>query len=152
MFISGSTTKAFVASAMSLLIDDNTKYPDLKWTTPISTLIRDDFVLQDEYATAHVTIEDTLSHRTGMPGHDFSYGGMNQKPRDVVRSLRYLPMTAELRTSFQYCNMMYIVASYVTEMLEGIDLGDFLKDRIWKRERCFYFYIEIPRNLKLGVS
>ena len=90
---------------MSLLVDDDEIYPEVRWNTPISSLIRDDFVLENDYATTHTTIEDALSHRTGMPGHDFSYAGHKDghkaTPRDIVRSLRYLPMTAELRTTFQ---------------------------------------------------
>jgi CubicO group peptidase (beta-lactamase class C family) len=121
---------------MSLLVDDNRKYPHVDWKTPISDLIRDDFVLEDEYATAHTTIEDALSHRTGMPRHDESYGGLYNghkgTPRDLVRSLRYLPLTAEPRTRFQYCNMMFVVISHVIEALEGMWLGDFLRERIWK--------------------
>jgi CubicO group peptidase (beta-lactamase class C family) len=121
---------------MSLLVDDNEKYPQVQWKTPISELIRDDFVLEDEYATSHITIEDALSHRTGMPRHDYSYGGFYDghkgTPRDLVRSLRYLPLTAEPRTRFQYCNMMFVVISHVIETLESTWLGDFLRKRIWK--------------------
>lgn len=58
MFYTGSMTKSFTAAASSLLVDDDEKYPHIKWTTPLSELIRDDFVLQDEYATLHVTLED----------------------------------------------------------------------------------------------
>jgi CubicO group peptidase (beta-lactamase class C family) len=130
----GSTTKAFTAAAMSLLIDDNDRYPELKWDTKISKLIRDDFVLQDDHITNHITIEDTLSHRTGMPRHDMSYGGTlngrNQTVRDLVRSLRHLPLSAELRSKYQYCNMMYVVAAYVIETVTGSWLGDVIRSRL----------------------
>ena len=116
---------------MSLLVDDNDKYPEVQWDTPVTNLIRDDFVLEDGYATSHITIEDILSHRLGMPRHDFSYGDLNATIRDSVRALRFLPLTAEPRVRFQYCNMMYVVASYIIETLEGVWLGDFLKERIW---------------------
>lgn len=44
----------------------------LDWTTPISQIIPDDFVLSDAWATEHLTLEDALSHRTGLPRHDKS--------------------------------------------------------------------------------
>jgi CubicO group peptidase (beta-lactamase class C family) len=144
LFYGGSTTKAFTAAAMSFLVDEN----KLQWNTPISNLIRDDFVLENDYATTHTTIEDALSHRTGLPRHDFSYGGTYDghkgMPKDVVRSLRHLPLTAEPRTRFQYCNIMFVVASYVIETLTGMWLGDVLKERIWrplgmKSTVCFLF-------------
>ncbi|KAL8673047.1 MAG: hypothetical protein Q9168_002509 [Polycauliona sp. 1 TL-2023] len=104
----------------------------LTWRTPVSSLIREEFVLPDEYATAHVTLEDAASHRTGMPRHDSSYGGHISTLQDVVRNLRHLPMTAEIRVRWQYCNMMYMTLSHIIEVLTGSWLGDVLWDRIWK--------------------
>ncbi|KAH0536105.1 hypothetical protein FGG08_006991 [Glutinoglossum americanum] len=130
LFYTGSTTKAFTAAAMSLLVDNTSQ--QISWTTPLSSIIRDDFVLPDPYSTTHITIADALSHRTGMPRHDLSYGGGNATVRDVVRSLRYLPLTAEPRTEWQYCNMMYVAISHAIEVLTGEWLGDFLRTRIWE--------------------
>jgi len=59
-------SKSFIAAAISLLVDDE-NFPEVKWTTPVSELLRDDFVLSDSRYTEQVTIEDMLSHRTGMP-------------------------------------------------------------------------------------
>ena len=133
LYYTGSTTKSFTAAVVSLLIDDTANSSHrLKWTTPISSVIRDDFVLPDEYSTAHVTIEDAASHRTGMPRHDASYGGPGFTMQDVVRSLRYLPLTAEIRTTFQYCNLMFVTLSYMIETLTGEWLGDTLHTRIWE--------------------
>ena len=94
--------------------------------------MRDDFVLPDEYTTFHATIEDALSHRTGMPRHDLSYGGNNVTVRDVVRNLRHLPLTAEIRSRFQYCNMMYIAVSHFIETWTGLWLGEFMRRRIYQ--------------------
>ena len=103
---------------------------------PISQLIRDDFVLEDDYYTNHITIEDALSHRTGMPRHDKAYGGHYSghkvTVKDIVRSLRHLPLTAEPRTKFQYCNTMFVAASHIIETLTGRWLGDLLAELIWK--------------------
>lgn len=119
---------------MSFLVDDSDKYPEVQWSTPLAKLVRDDFVLEDEYMTSHATIEDALSHRTGMPRHDLSYGGSYDghkvTPKDVVRSLRYLPLTAEPRTAWQYCNLMYVTVSYIIETLTGSWLGDVIRTRI----------------------
>ncbi|KAI9720465.1 MAG: hypothetical protein M1812_002971 [Candelaria pacifica] len=132
LFYTASTTKAFTAAAISLLIDSQTPpYRDITWTTPLSTLIREDFVLSDPYLTSQVTIADALSHRTGLPRHDFSYGGRNATVRDVVRSLRFLTVTEPLRTRFLYCNIMYVAVSHAIETVTGMWLGDFLRERIW---------------------
>ena len=59
-------TKALVAASVSLLVDDTSK-PDVQWSTPVSQLLRDDFVLSDSNYTELVTVEDILSHRSGLP-------------------------------------------------------------------------------------
>lgn len=141
IFFAASTTKAFTAAAVALLVADNEKYPQVQWTTPVCELIRDDFVLQDEWATNHLTLEDLLTHRTGMPSHDRALGFFTRttfskdKPRpatkETVRLLRHLPATKEPRTTFQYNNIMYDVAQHVIETLTGQWLGAFLRERIW---------------------
>ncbi|KAJ0120161.1 hypothetical protein J7T55_001017 [Diaporthe amygdali] len=128
LFYAGSTTKSFTAAALSLLVDDSSDYSSVKWTTPISQLLREDFVLSDDWATAHITIEDALSHRTGYPRHDLSIGN---DTRELVRSLRNLPMSTEPRTTFQYNNMMWATAGYLVTKLTGLDLGEFFHRYLW---------------------
>ena len=152
LFYTGSTTKAFTAGAFSFLVEDNEKYPDVQWTTPIADVIRDDFVLEDEYSTAHVTFEDAFSHRTGMPRHDWSYGHGNGTAKEIVRNMRYLPLTAPLRTVWQYCNIMYAVVGYVIENLTGQWLGDVLRERIWEPLDMTetFFSLESALNSSVG--
>jgi CubicO group peptidase (beta-lactamase class C family) len=105
------------------------------WSTPISSIIRDDFVLQDEWSTAHITLDDAVSHRTGMPGHDNSWhreiNGTQATIRDIVRNGRNLPYTVAPRTSWHYCNYMFITLSHVIEVLTGQWLGQVLQELIW---------------------
>ena len=129
LFYCGSTTKSFTAAAMSLLVDDKERFPDIGWDTPVSSLIRDDFVLADAWATDHITLEDALSHRTGYPGH--TMGINNSDPRECVRRLRHLPMSAEPRTTWQYSNYMFTAVGHVIETLTGQWLGDFLREMLW---------------------
>jgi CubicO group peptidase (beta-lactamase class C family) len=134
LFYAGSTTKSFTAAALSLLISKSSEYRDVDWTTPISSIIPEDFVLSDDWATKHITFEDALCHRSGYPRHDRSYGG---SPEDttlssVVRTLRHLPMTAEPRTQWQYQNVMYVAISLAIEKLTGQSFKDFLHEQIWQ--------------------
>ncbi|RAL12497.1 beta-lactamase/transpeptidase-like protein [Aspergillus homomorphus CBS 101889] len=135
LFDTCSTTKAFTAALMSMVIDDskNSSTP-ITWDTPVSSLIRDDFVLADQYATANTTVEDMLSHRSGLPGHfgSMSLAFPNETLRGEVRKLRDLPLAFAPRTTFNYCNHMFMVASHVLETLSGDDLGSIMKRRIWK--------------------
>ncbi|KAK8075543.1 hypothetical protein PG997_010206 [Apiospora hydei] len=134
LFYTGSTTKSFTAAALSLLIDNSsssnsdTGTTKLTWTTPISQLLRDDFVLSDDWATAHITLEDAASHRTGSAPHDLAFV---KSSRDQVRRLRYLPLAAEPRQRFQYNNHMFTTLGYLVETLTGTWLGTFFRDRLW---------------------
>jgi CubicO group peptidase (beta-lactamase class C family) len=136
LFYAGSTTKAFTAAVMSLLVDDNEKHPQVQWETPIHQLLPDDFMLENEYATNHTTIEDALSHRSGLPRHDQAYGstssGDKATVKDIIRSMRYLPLTAEPRTKYQYSNLMFMVAAHVIETVTSCKFNDLMREYIWK--------------------
>jgi CubicO group peptidase (beta-lactamase class C family) len=101
----------------------------LKLNTPLSQLI--EFVTEDDYVTTHATLEDALSHRTGIPRHDMSYGGKGATPESVVRNLRNLPLTTELRQEWQYCNMMFMTLSHVVEKLTKVGLVTYFRRHIW---------------------
>lgn len=150
MFYGASTTKAFIAAALSLIVDDDESFPHVKWQTPIAQIIPNDFVLEDDYSTLHLTLEDAATHRTGMPRHDWSIIGGNQTIGDVVRSLRYLPLTEPLRTTFQYCNLMYITLSHVIESLVGQWTGTFLAERIWTPLNMTSTYFSLSDARKSG--
>jgi CubicO group peptidase (beta-lactamase class C family) len=130
-FAVGSTTKAFAAAGVSFLVDNNEEYPHIQWDTPVHSIIPDDFVLQDDWYTTHVTIEDALSHRSGLPRHDFTWAFNTASLRDAVRNLRHLPLTEPIRTKFQYCNLMFITMGHLIESVTGKTLGDFLRAHIW---------------------
>lgn len=67
-----------------------------------------------------------------MSGLDLSYGSPNFTVRDVTRNLRNLPVTAEIRTRWQYCNMMYMTISHFIQTWTGIGLGDFFRTRFYE--------------------
>ncbi len=94
--------------------------------------ITPDFALQDDYATAHATLEDALSHLLGVGNHNLSYGGEGYTVLDAVRSLRHLAMTAELREKNQYLNLGYIVIQHVIETLTGKPIEDAHRKHIWE--------------------
>ncbi|KAL5358883.1 beta-lactamase/transpeptidase-like protein [Aspergillus floccosus] len=150
LFSTCSTTKAFTAAAVSLLIDDQKHDPSpLQWHTRISSLIRGDFVLADNYATMNTTLEDALSHRSGLPGHEIAMTAAhaNETLQDAVRKLRHLPLAYPPRTTFSYCNHMYMVISHVLQEITGESLGAMLKRRIWDPLGMHDTYFSI-QNLK----
>lgn len=132
-----STTKAQAAALLSHLINSenySSVFPQ-DWETPMAYIIRDDFVMQDEWATAHITLNDVVSHRSGLGRHDYGLqrirDGKQLRPRDVTRNLRNLAMKTEPRVQWSYCNYMYIALGHVVETVTGQWLGHALRENLW---------------------
>ncbi|KAI1332443.1 beta-lactamase/transpeptidase-like protein [Xylariaceae sp. FL0255] len=130
LFDIASVSKSFTAAAVGLLVADNENYPEVQYTATMSSLLPDDFVMQEKGYTEGVTLEDILSHRSGLPGHDDSYL-KSDTPRSVTRNLRNLPVAAPLRSQYMYCNQMYTVATHLIEEKTGQSFSDFLEERIF---------------------
>ncbi|KAJ9252937.1 hypothetical protein DTO207G8_4457 [Paecilomyces variotii] len=72
----------------------------------MSNLLPGDFVTSEAGYTESITVEDILSHRSGIPRHDFSYmsprAAEPDDARSVTRNLRNLPVSTPIRTKFIY--------------------------------------------------
>lgn len=137
-----STSKAIGAAVMGLILEDDTKNittvdgkeEKLTWSTPIIKVLGEDFDMQNEYFNNRCTIEDALSNRSGVSGHDYNFGPwMGRDTRTYVRSLRHIDaVVAPMRTTFQYTNTMFAVIGYVIEKIEGKSFEEAARDRLWK--------------------
>ena len=61
-----SSSKSLTAASVALLVEDNENFPEVQWTTPLHELLPEDFAMPTLELTKRVTVEDVLSHRTGM--------------------------------------------------------------------------------------
>lgn len=128
-----------------------------KWKTTIKSILSEDFELEDEYAATNTTIEDALSHRSGLAPTDLIYGGwMGADPKSIVRVLRYLgPLSMPFRTGFQYNNLMYSVVGEVAKAVTGLDCKALLKSFIWEpldMNSTFWATQDIPETKKQYLS
>ncbi|KAF3926530.1 Beta-lactamase [Arthrobotrys entomopaga] len=136
IFDIASCSKSLTAASVALLVADNENYPEVQYDTPMCSLLPEDFQMQDVVYTEGITIEDILSHRTGMAAHNCSYMGIHAtKPdnaRSITRNLRNLPVAAPLRSRYLYCNMMYTVATHLVEEKTKETFSDFLEKRFFE--------------------
>lgn len=65
LFDVASASKSLTAASVALLVSDDVNYPDVKYDAPMAALLPDDFVMPGNDHN-DVTVEDILSHRTGM--------------------------------------------------------------------------------------
>jgi CubicO group peptidase (beta-lactamase class C family) len=122
-----STTKAFVAAGLAMLVDDG----KLKWDDKVINYLPE-FQLKDSYITNEITIRDLLTHRTGIGNLDFLWGTFKFSSDRILSSLSDADKVYSLRSSFIYQNIMYLAAGKVIEAISGQTWGDFLSERIYK--------------------
>src|SRR5258708_3317905 len=108
LFAIGSSSQAFTAMALAVLVDEG----KLDWNTPVRQYMPT-FKLYDAVATEHLTPKDLLIHSSGLPRHDTAWYHSTISRKDLFDRLQYFEPTCDLRTTWQYQNMMYMAAGYL---------------------------------------
>ena len=122
-----STTKAFVAAGLAMLVDDG----KLNWDDKVINYLPE-FQLKDPYLTREITIRDLLTHRTGLGNTDYLWSMMTISGDSALYKMRDVEKSYSLRSGFIYQNLMYLAAGKVLERISGQTWGDFLKARIFQ--------------------
>ncbi|NNM32601.1 MAG: serine hydrolase [Gemmatimonadetes bacterium] len=125
LFQIGSTTKAFAAAAIGALVDDGL----VDWDDPVIQHLPW-FRLQDPWITAHVTIRDLLSHRSGMPAHAFPALTLFDA-REVAERGSLLDGQGPFRSEYRYSNQAYGIAGLVVEAVTGMSWGAWVEERLF---------------------
>jgi len=126
LFAIGSSTKAFTATALALLVDDG----KLAWDTPIRATLPS-FKLKDPMASERMTPRDLVTHRSGLPRHDLVWYAAPLSRKDLFSRLEFLEPNADLRARWQYQNLMFMTAGYLAGEVAGTTWEDFVRARIF---------------------
>lgn len=126
LLAAGSTTKAFTAAAIGMLVDEG----KLNWDDPVVRHVPT-FRLADPYLTDNITVRDLLTHRAGLPNTDFFYFDPETSAQEMFDRLAYTEAVYPLRGGFIYQNIMYALAGQVIENISGISWNDFVETRIF---------------------
>ncbi len=89
-----------------------------------------EFRLRNPVASEQATLRDLLTHRTGVPRHDWVHMGGHLDNAGMLGALRHLKPSKPFRSAYQYQNLMYLVAGIVLERISGQRWEDFTRDRI----------------------
>jgi CubicO group peptidase (beta-lactamase class C family) len=125
----GSETKAFTSAALAILVDEG----KLKWTDRVVDKLPG-FRMYDPYVTAHMTVRDLLTHRTGLglgEGDLLIIPTTNRGRADVVHALRYLEPRTGFREVFAYDNITYIVAGALVQAVSAETWEHFVEQHIF---------------------
>ncbi len=126
LFEIGSSSKAFTATAVAMMVSDGKMaYDDL-----ISKHLPD-FKLADPVASAQVTIRDALVHRSGIGRGELVWLDAGTSREDIMHRVRFLKAESSFRTRFSYQNMMYLVAGEAAAKAAGTTWDDLVQTRIF---------------------
>ena len=114
MFPIASITKQFTVASLGTLV----RQGKLDWDKPVRDYMPE-FRLHDDYATLRATPRDLVTHRIGLPRHDFAWFGSPLTREQLYGQLRHFPFSKDIRTRFQYNNFMYMTAGYLAGRVSG---------------------------------
>ena len=127
LFALGSTTKAFTALSVALMVDAG----KLRWDDPVAAHVPG-FLLQESYVTHELTTRDLLTHELGFPDPDYLWYGNDQTLAEMVRRLRYQPPKTSFRSGFSYNNVGYALAGWIAGRANGSSWQELVRSRILK--------------------
>lgn len=126
IFAIGSSSKAFTATAIGMLVDEK----KLKWDDKVSEYLPR-FQLFDPWVTREMTVRDLLTHRIGLERGDQLWYATAYSRDEVLRRIRYLEPSSSMRSKFGYQNIMYLAAGQIIPVVEKDSWDDFVAKRIF---------------------
>jgi len=128
LFMIGSNTKAFTATALAMLEVDKKLTLDDKVTKWIPS-----FKLDNKAAGEQAIIRDLLCHRIGFRTFqgDFTYWTSNLTRNEVIEKMGHIKAEYPFRTKWGYTNAAFLVAGEIIPKASGDAWEVFLKKRIF---------------------
>jgi CubicO group peptidase (beta-lactamase class C family) len=126
LFNMASTTKAIVAIAMGMLVDDG----KVNWDDKVTDYVPY-FKLSDSYITADARVQDLLTHNLGIGNADALWTLDSLSTKETIKRFQFAKSTYPLRGGFTYQNIMYAVAGEVIAAASGKPWNEFVQERIF---------------------
>lgn len=129
LFMIGSNTKAFTATALAMLdaekkisLDDNVT----KWIPQ--------FKLENKAAGEQAIIRDLLCHRIGFKTFqgDFTYWTSNLTRLEVIEKMSHIKAQYPFRTKWGYTNAAFLTAGEIIPKASGLQWETYLTENIFK--------------------
>jgi CubicO group peptidase (beta-lactamase class C family) len=128
LFMIGSNSKAFTATALAMLAADKKLSLDdhvIKWLP--------DFKLYDPWVTKEANIRDLLCHRLGFETFqgDFMFFDSDLTLAEVREKFGQLKPMYSFRSRWGYCNAAFMTAGEIIPRVTGKSWATFLKDSLF---------------------
>jgi CubicO group peptidase (beta-lactamase class C family) len=122
-----SVTKQFTVAALGTLV----RQGKLDWDKPVRDYMPD-FRVNDDLATLRATPRDLVTHRIGLPRHDALWFGSTLTREQLYERLPHLPFSKDIRTRFQYNNLMYMTAGLLGGRINGTTWEQLVKGALFE--------------------
>jgi CubicO group peptidase (beta-lactamase class C family) len=120
IFQIGSTTKAFLATTLAIMVDRG----KLRWDDRIVDLDAD-FQFKDPWVTREFRVFDLLAQRSGLPPYvNDMLGMLGLDEATLIRSLRHVEPVSSFRSTFAYTNITHLLAGRIVAKAAGAADGD----------------------------
>lgn len=128
LFAIGSCTKAFTTSLIGMLNNDG------KLSLDDSPLLHiPGFKFSTSEMNNSITIKDLMSHRTGLPRHDFSwYFFPGESKKSLLNRVIHQDPFTGVRNQWYYNNFMFLAQGVIIESVTGKSWEDNVRERIFK--------------------
>jgi CubicO group peptidase (beta-lactamase class C family) len=121
-----STTKAFTAMSLAMLVDEH----KVAWNDPVSKWLPQ-LEFPDVLATRELTVKDLLTHNTGLGNADLLWTRGDLSRDEILKRVRFLTPAYSIRNGYVYQNVMYSAAGEVVARASGMPWEDFVRTRIF---------------------
>jgi CubicO group peptidase (beta-lactamase class C family) len=127
-FALASVTKSFTNALVARLVDQG----KLKLQDKVTKYLPE-LRLNDQNTTQELTIEDLLSHQSGMPEYAadslIELGWTNP---EIVSSLKAIPLAGDLRKNYGYQNVMVGLMGNIFEKVTGKTLSELYREELFQ--------------------
>jgi CubicO group peptidase (beta-lactamase class C family) len=123
----GSTTKAFTATLIGMMADED----KIKWDDPVTKhLPYLDFNLENE--SDEITIRDMISHQTGFTRFNLLYSNGKVGREEILKAATKAEPYDGFRKNFHYTNLMVSAAGVASAKSNNTDWDSLLEKRLLK--------------------
>lgn len=146
LFAIASNTKAFTATALGTLVQTG----KIAWDDPVLKYLPD-FQLYDPIATRKITLRDLLCHRSGLGlwAGDLTWWDSTYDRQEVIRRIRFQEPVKDFRSSYIYCNLMFLVAGEVIPSATGISWDAYIEEQFFDPLNMTRSHTSVTRLLRM---
>ena len=128
VFQIGSVSKSFTAALIAMLVDEE----KVKWNDKVIDHLPD-FKMYDSFATKSLLVRDIMTHLSGLRGQAGTYiPNLGYDRNDIYNMLRYIEPRTELRSTYAYNNITFVIAEKLIEKYTEKSWEQNIRERIFE--------------------